>query len=194
MIQYAVMGNPIRHSLSPLIHQHFAKQFDLVFEYEKRRVEPAHFEAAVDAFFKAGGLGLNITAPLKEQAFLLSQQRTPRCLTARAANTLWQADGQYQADTTDGIGLMRDLNRHLNFMGKRLLILGAGGAVRGILSPLLESGLTSLTIANRTHTKAIALQKEFDKDASIEVCEFEALKPAYDLIINATGTAFPRLA
>ena len=185
--KYAVMGNPISHSLSPLIHQLFAKQTGLTLTYEKIQIDLPRFEQQVSEFFTQGGKGLNITLPCKQQAFTISQKRTSRCLEASAANTLWMQEGYLYADNTDGIGLLRDLNRHVNIRDKKILLLGAGGAARGILGPLLAAYPAQLTIANRTLKKAQILQQDFPKT---NYCTFDDLKhKQYDIIINATSAS-----
>lgn len=184
-MQYAVMGNPIEHSLSPLIHQLFAKQCGLVLEYGKILIDVDRFAYQVQDFFQQGGRGLNITAPCKQQAFALSDKMTARCAKAGAANTLWKHEGQLMADNTDGVGFLADLSRYLNVRNKLVLILGAGGAVRGILQPLLEANPRQITIANRTHATAIALQAAFQESDKIEVAAFDMLDKPYDLIVHA---------
>ena len=183
--RYAVMGHPVAKSLSPVIHQGFAHQTGEILHYEKILIDLAHFEQQVTEFFSQGGKGLNITLPCKVRAFAMSAKATPRCEQARAANTLWMHSGQLHADNTDGVGFLRDISRYVTLVGRRILILGAGGAARGILGPLLDASPAQLTIANRTLEKAQALQKEF---LSIDVCALDALenKP-YDVIINATS-------
>src|SRR5690625_715983 len=141
MDRYAVFGNPIQHSKSPQIHSIFARQTEQVMEYRARRVPLKGFAAAAREFFDAGGQGLNITVPFKVDAFEFADQRTDRARRAGAVNTLVrQEGGVLLGDNTDGIGLVRDLldNHRWELAGRRLLILGAGGAVRGILEPLLE--------------------------------------------------------
>ncbi len=189
MISYAVIGNPIDHSLSPLIHQYFAKQFDLVFDYGKILANRETFEEQVDAFFQAGGRGLNITSPFKLQAFAISDEVTSRCVEAGAANTLWQQHGKIMADTTDGSGLIRDLMRYIKPEGQRLLILGAGGVVQSILGPLLEKAPASITLSNRTLAKATALQQAFNNKGLIEVAAFEMLHQSFDIVIYAIKEA-----
>lgn len=183
---YAVMGYPVAHSLSPMIHQLFAKQTGLFLTYEKIQIDLLGFEQQVTHFFSQGGKGLNITLPCKERAYALANHATPRCVTAKAANTLWYAADGLHADNTDGIGLLRDLARYMNLAGKRILILGAGGAARGIMAPLLEAKPAQLTLANRTPGKAQALCDDFPASVS---CELSALTGTFDLIINATSAS-----
>jgi len=183
--RYAVMGNPVAHSLSPAIHQLFAKETGIKLVYDKIQIIDAQFEQQVQDFFNAGGLGLNITLPCKERAFAMSEEPTARCLQAKAANTLWMNGGKLQADNTDGIGLLRDLSRYTHLAGKRILLVGAGGAARGIIGPLLGANPAHLTIANRTPDKAHRLQKEFPQISSSGFIELDA---GYDVVINATAS------
>ncbi len=182
--RYAVMGNPIAHSLSPIIHQLFAKQTGHELIYEKIQIDLPRFEQQVEQFFEQGGKGLNITMPCKQAAFTLADHATARCLKARAANTLWHTLDGLQADNTDGIGLLRDLTRYLDLAGKRVLLLGAGGAARGVLAPLLAAHPAQLILANRTLEKAQALSLEFVPALS---CRLDDLCGVFDLIINATS-------
>ncbi len=187
MKRLAVIGNPIEHSLSPFIHHYFAEQTKTLLAYEKIAVPDDSFEETITTFFAQGGRGLNVTLPFKERAFAAAALSTPRCNIAKAANTLWMQDGHLHADNTDGVGLIKDLNRHLVLEGKRVLILGAGGAARGIISPLLINKVAALTIVNRSTEKLKQLARDF---ASLHYCSYESLKEenAYDLIINATST------
>ena len=197
--RYGVMGNPIAHSLSPQIHQAFAKEMSLELHYEKILVELGCFSRQVNDFFMTGGQGLNITLPFKEEAYDLAQLRTPRCEQAKAANTLWMRDGVLYADNTDGIGLIRDLARHINLSNQRILILGAGGAARGIIGPLLDASIASLSIMNRTPERALALQKDFpmiqcvsaDSRAqpSLSHRRLTDMPLSFDVVINATSIA-----
>lgn len=184
--RYAVMGNPVDHSLSPIIHQLFAQQTGRELIYEKIKIDLPFFEQQVAQFFDKGGLGLNITLPCKQTAFALADKVTARCLQARAANTLWRNVSGLQADNTDGIGLMRDLSRYLDVAGKRVLLMGAGGAARGILAPLLAANPAQLLIANRTQEKARALSVEF---VPAIYCDLAELSEPFDLIINATAAS-----
>lgn len=183
--RFVVMGNPIAHSLSPRIHQAFAHQVNIDITYETMLVDEQYFEAHVIEFFAQGGQGINVTAPFKERAYALCQQATPRCHKAQAANTLWRQGNKLVADNTDGIGLLRDLKRMIRLTGRRILILGAGGAAKGIIAPLLFSKPKQLTIANRTIAKAEMLKKRFQ---TVQVCGMNEIDSAYDLIINTTST------
>lgn len=186
MKRYAVMGNPIAHSLSPFIHQRFAEQTGIALNYEKILVPESDFEQQVGEFFAGGGKGLNITLPFKQKAFELAEGLTARCKAAKAANTLWFAEGMLQADNTDGIGLIRDLSNYGELAGKQLLVLGAGGAARGILGPLFAAEPAGLTLVNRNEERARALQTDFPQ---LKVYPLAELKTAYDLIINATSAS-----
>lgn len=183
---YAVMGNPIAHSLSPLIHELFAAQKNITLNYIKIQIDESHFEEHVKDFFNHGGKGLNITLPCKERAFAMSDKQSPRCLKANAANTLWMQSDKLYADNTDGIGLVRDLARFHDLKAKRILILGAGGATRGIIAPLLDKKPTQLTIANRTLQKAQQLEIDFPE---IDSSDFLTLHSEYEIIINATSAS-----
>ena len=184
--RYAVMGNPVAHSLSPLIHQLFAKQCGHVLSYEKIQIDLSRFEHQVIQFFHEGGRGLNITLPCKLRAFALAKRSTPRCVEAKAANTLWMEDGILQGDNTDGVGLVRDVGRYIDLAGKTILLLGAGGAARGVLGSLLGTKPRELMLANRTLEKAQVLGKEFPL---IKISRLADLTGTFDVIINATSAS-----
>jgi shikimate dehydrogenase len=185
--RFAVIGHPVDQSLSPFIHHYFAQETDRVIVYEKIDVKKAIlFEDTVGSFFVKGGKGLNVTLPFKQKAWTLAENKTSRCLKARAANTLWMQDGNLWADNTDGVGFLKDVSRHINLKGKRVLLLGAGGAARGLLEPLLKSHLAVLTIANRSLARAESLQNDFK---GIRVCALIDCAGDYDLIINATSAS-----
>lgn len=189
---YAVMGNPINHSKSPSIHAQFAEQSKQDLVYSAMLVPTEGFESAVKAFFKGSGKGLNITVPFKEQAFQLATTLTPRAQTAQAVNTLkLQEDGSILGDNTDGAGLVRDLvmNQHIEIAGKRILVIGAGGAVRGILQPFLEQDPSQLVIVNRTVEKAELLADSFKQFGNIEAKAFDELTASFDVIINGTSAS-----
>ena len=189
--RYTVFGNPIAHSQSPQIHQLFAAQEDAVIEYTRTLVpdSPNDFQAAVKQFFRHGGQGANVTLPFKQHAYELADQCTARAHDAGAVNTLMrQPDGTLLGDNTDGIGLMRDLNENLrvDLAGKRVLILGAGGAARGILTPLLDAKPAEVVIANRTFAKAQALARTFVFEVNVQ--PLSALSGGdFDVIFNATS-------
>jgi shikimate dehydrogenase len=189
MDQYAVIGNPIEHSKSPLIHAAFARQTDQQLAYGRILGQADTFEQQIRQFFVTGR-GLNITLPFKEQAWRLADESSARARSAGAANTLIKlADGRLRADNTDGAGLVRDLMRHdLTLSGREILLLGAGGAARGVLAPLLEQQPLRLLIANRTAAKALALASELSALGALAGSGLEALAgQRFDLIINATS-------
>jgi len=191
--RYAVFGHPIKHSKSPRIHRLFAEQTGQTLEYTAQDVPAEQFQRAVTTFFAEGGKGLNCTVPLKELAWNCAVHKTERAQLSKAVNTLaLQADGSLLGDNTDGIGLVTDLtiNHGIALSGSRILVLGAGGASRGIIAPILEQTPHSLVIANRTVDKAVKLAAEFDNGGSVTGCGFEALKNRqFDLILNATSAS-----
>ncbi|KZE26090.1 shikimate dehydrogenase [Crenobacter luteus] len=190
--RYAVIGNPIAHSQSPFIHAEFAKATGEDIAYERLYAELGKFNDVVDEFVAAGARGLNITLPFKGDAFRYADELTERARAAEAVNTLTFKDGKAFGDNTDGVGLVRDIVDNLDFPieGQRVLILGAGGAVRGVLVPLLEQRPAALTIANRTLIKAEALAHQFGPFGAIEAVGYEALAGrTFDIIINATSSS-----
>ena len=191
--KYAVFGNPIDHSKSPDIHRQFAEQTGQSLSYEKQLVDPQGFEAAADAFFAGGGKGLNITVPFKQDAYAYVARTTPRARRAGAVNTLsLEADGTILGDTTDGVGLVSDIKHNLGWQirHKKVLILGAGGAVRGVLEPLLEEQPQHIIIANRTVDKALQLAKGFAEFGYLLGCGFDMLdEQQFDVIINGTSAS-----
>jgi|SRR3954468_23564188 len=190
--QYAVFGNPINHSKSPAIHRQFAEQTGQDLHYAKQLVATDEFVKAAHEFFKQGGKGLNITVPFKIEAFNFAQQLTPRALRAGAVNTLAiQADGIILGDNTDGIGMVHDMhNLGWELEGKRILILGAGGAVRGILQPVLAEHPAQVIIANRTFAKAEELAAHFQDLGDVQAKSFEQLYgEQFDIIINGTSAS-----
>jgi len=190
--RYAVFGHPVKHSKSPKIHKLFAEQTGQALSYEALDVPAEHFTQAVTRFFDEGGKGLNCTVPLKELAWQFADVKSRRAEQSKAVNTLaLQADGKILGDNTDGIGLVADLSGHhqVSLTGARILILGAGGAARGILGPILERNPQTLVIANRTPAKAEELALAFS-GADIAGCGFGDLQGAkFDLIINATSAS-----
>jgi shikimate dehydrogenase len=190
---YAVMGNPVRHSKSPAIHRSFAEQCGIDLEYGAIDVEVGDFAAAVQAFRASGGQGLNITIPFKLEAYALADRRSTRAQQAGAVNTLrFEADGAIYGDNTDGVGLVRDLlvNCATPLSGRHILVLGAGGAVRGIVGPILEEGVAGLLVANRTVSKAEQLVTMFASHAEMDACGFDALAGRrFDIVINATAAS-----
>ena len=187
---YAVMGNPIEHSKSPKIHTLFAAATGQRLRYTSILVDINGFNEAVDKFFEIGDLGLSVTVPFKEEAWQLSEVRTRRAEKAGAVNTLWQdQDGRIHGDNTDGAGLVHDLqNNDIPIRNKRVLILGAGGAARGVLEPILAEEPAELVIANRTVEKAKTLVSLFPKH-KVSACGFADIQGSFDLIINATAAS-----
>lgn len=196
---YAVAGNPIGHSKSPLIHQKFAAQSQQKIHYGRLQPELGEFERVAKTFFAAGGKGMNVTVPFKLDAQAFADVLTPRAKLAGAVNTLRLEDGKIFGDNTDGAGLVRDvLAQGIVLNGASILLLGAGGAARGVIGPLLEQSPKCLVIANRSSVKAEELVKLFAElaaahDVAIEARTISALEdPAktphsFDLVINATA-------
>lgn len=184
MDRYAVIGNPIAHSLSPQIHARFAELVGHELEYGRLLAPIDGFGSACRRFFESGGLGLNVTTPFKQDAFAFVNRLDQLAEKARAVNTIVYTKEGLHGFNTDGIGLCADLRR-LGWLNEdcRVLILGAGGAAQGILDPLLESG-AAITVANRTHSRAEALKKLFRQ---IEILEFGRVRGGWDLVINATS-------
>jgi shikimate dehydrogenase len=194
--RYAVFGNPIAHSKSPRIHAEFARQTGQDLSYEAILAPADGFAHALRAFAAAGGRGANVTVPFKQEAYALATRHSVRAAAARAANTLSLRDGVIEADNTDGAGLVADLVRNLGFLlaGRRILLLGAGGAARGVLLPLLAQNPATLVLTNRTPQKAEALVAEFESLAPggvpLSGCGFAALRGlTFDLVINATAAS-----
>ncbi len=191
MDKYAVIGNPIEHSRSPDIHAAFARQTGDVIEYGRILGNLEDFAGDVRRFLAAGGRGLNVTVPFKEQAWRLADELTSRAHTAGAVNTLIRLESNLlRGDNTDGVGLVRDLtvNQGFSLRGKRILVLGAGGAARGIMRPLLEQLPKRVIIANRTAAKAYSLATGFSPYGQVAGCGFDELEGLqFDLVINATA-------
>jgi len=191
--QYGIVGHPIQHSWSPFIHGIFAKQTLQNLVYRLFDIEPADFEKKLAGLFATGVRGLNVTVPHKQTAVRLASEKTERAVRAHAVNTLvLREDGTLLGDNTDGVGLINDLENNLRFSlrNKRVLMLGAGGAARGVMGPLLEHDLFELTVANRTPERARALCAEFFDAGKVSSCGFgEIPGPAYDLIVNATAAS-----
>jgi shikimate dehydrogenase len=189
--RYGVMGYPVSHSRSPVIHRLFALQTGQQMQYELLQVSPEKLETAVRQFQRTGGKGLNITVPHKGEVARLVDRMSERASTAGAVNTIAFRDNEVYGDNTDGIGLLRDLgvNLGVELEGANILILGAGGATRGIIGPLLEMQPKSLRVANRTLDKAQALADHFAEQGPISACRFNVVPVSekYDLIINATS-------
>ena len=191
MDRYVVFGNPIAHSKSPVLHRLFAEQTGQSMQYDTLLAPLDDFGGSALAFFQQGR-GANVTVPFKEDAYRLANSLTARAQRAGAVNTLSKlADGTLLGDNTDGAGLVRDLtvNAGFSLKGKRILILGAGGAVRGALEPILAEGPASVTIANRTVEKAEVLVELFSDLGPVAASGFDWLKEPVDLIINATSAS-----
>lgn len=188
---YAVMGNPINHSKSPQIHSAFAEQTEQDLIYSAILVPLEKFKHETDNFFRTG-MGLNITVPFKEDAWQYADTYSSRALRAGAVNTLIKKeDGSIHADNTDGIGMVRDItfNHGCAIKGKRVLVLGAGGAVRGILEPVLEEKPLEVIVANRTVSKAKTLAEDLADVGTISGCGFDQIEGQFDLIINGTSAS-----
>ncbi|HXZ48563.1 MAG TPA: shikimate dehydrogenase [Usitatibacter sp.] len=192
MDRYVVIGNPVAHSLSPAIHARFAAQLGDRIEYSALLAPLDDFRGTATAFFESGGLGANVTLPFKVEAFRLAAAASARAELAGAANFLARRDGRIEADNTDGAGLVIDLTANLGFAlrGARILVLGAGGAARGVLGPLLGEAPSVVVIANRTPDRARELAARFANRGPVEACALGAI-PArdYDLVLNATSTS-----
>lgn len=189
--RYAVIGRPINHTKSPLIHGLFAQATSQSLLYSAIEGDLAGFEAQVLRFRSEGGLGMNITAPFKLRAFELADQSSERAQLARAANALKFEDGQIVAENFDGIGLLRDIEENLAepLADRRVLLLGAGGAVRGALLPFLQAGPRELVLANRDMAKALTLRNELDHPR-LRISRYEELQgQAFDIVVNATSAS-----
>ncbi|HJH24674.1 MAG TPA: shikimate dehydrogenase [Paenalcaligenes hominis] len=196
LIRCAVVGNPIAHSRSPEIHQAFAKQCDLALHYDRILADPNDFSDHVRGFFAQGGKGLNITVPFKELAFSMAQVRSPRAELAGAVNTLWMDNHVLHGCNTDGVGLLNDLIR-LGFdpKNKRILLIGAGGAARGVVLPLLSAQPSHLRIINRTTQKALDVVHELAAQPEplatttrIDSGDLNHIEGTWDIVINATSS------
>jgi shikimate dehydrogenase len=186
--RYGLVGHPVDHSRSPLIHTVFARQTRQRLTYELIDAEPAAFETAVRGFGAAGGKGLNVTVPHKEAAFALCDERSAAAIAAGAVNTISIAGGRLRGDNTDGVGFIRDVTVNLrqSLSGTRIVVLGAGGAARGIIQPLLAEKPAELTIANRTKQRADEVAARFPGTVSRTFDELAAEAP-FDVVINATS-------
>lgn len=196
---YVVVGNPIAHSRSPQIHQHFASQLGVTLTYTRQCLEPDTFDKQMQALFDEGVKGANVTMPFKHQAYQLATKHTERAKIAEAANTLYFEGGELVADNTDGWGLVASIEQLQGYplKGKRVAILGAGGAVRGVVQPLLAAGVSALTIANRTVAKAeriVEAVESIKQEAMLSACSLAALTSGHDVVINATPTGLTQSA
>ena len=197
--RYAVIGNPVAHSKSPWIHAKFAEQTGEAIDYGSLLAPVGGFAAAVAAFRTSGGKGANVTLPFKEDAYAFSSELSERARAARAVNTLLFSNSAVLGDNTDGCGLTRDLtlNRGFSIPGRRVLLLGAGGAARGVLLPLLEERPAALVIASRTIEKARQLVELLPgrRDEAVSVCGYDGLGgESFDLVINATSAGLTNMA
>lgn len=191
--RYVVMGNPVAHSKSPAIHKQFAHQFGHNIEYTALWVDTDGFAEAVEQFRAEGGKGFNITVPFKLEAFKLADNLSDRAKLAGAVNTIrFEPDGKIFGDNTDGTGLVHDLTKNLNvhLRGEKILVLGAGGAVRGVLGPLLKQNPAQLVIANRTVARAKELAQAFASLGKIEAVGYDDLVgKRFDVVINGTSAS-----
>ena len=193
--RYAVVGNPISHSKSPIIHAVFAAQTGQNLTYERMLAPVDGFAQTVKQFFGEGGGGLNVTVPFKLEAHALAESLSERAAAAGAVNTLKMVDGRLFADNTDGAGLVRDIvhNAGIKLAGRRILLVGAGGAARGALLPLLKESPAEFVIANRSAGKAQELAAQFAAHGKVHsvvyAAEFPALEGKFDVIINATSAS-----
>ena len=192
--RYAVIGHPVDHSLSPCIHAAFARQTGQDLVYDRIDAPPDGFAGAAEAFFRDGGLGLNVTVPFKADAFAWCAHATERARRAAAVNTLSRgADGTIAGDNTDGAGLVRDLETNLGcaLAGRRILLIGAGGAACGVLGPLLAQRPSAVVIGNRTASRARELAAAFAADGPVSGCGFNELagEGAFGVLINASAAS-----
>jgi shikimate dehydrogenase len=189
--KYAVFGHPVAHSLSPRIHAAFARQLGVDMEYAAHDAAPEDFAAAIHTFGAIGGRGANVTLPHKERAAALCSQLSERARRAGAVNTLTRAGASWHGDNTDGIGLVHDLTerRRLDLRGRRVLLLGAGGAARGVAPALLDAGIAELWIVNRSAAKADALSDALGEPERVHTRSLEDLGQlgSFDMLVNATS-------
>ena len=190
--KYCVFGNPISHSKSPIIQAAFARQTGQDIDYQAILAPTDGFADAVDAFIAEGGKGANVTLPFKQEAYQLATRLTLRAEQAGAVNTLVFNDDEVVGDNTDGVGLLRDIMINLKYpiQGKRILLLGAGGAARGVVGPLLGEHPESLVIANRTVVRARSLAEHFASTGPVTGCGYDELAGhVFDIVINATSAS-----
>jgi shikimate dehydrogenase len=192
MGRFVVIGNPVAHSLSPAIHAQFARASGIALEYATLLAPADAFAAAARAFFESGGRGANVTLPFKVAALDFADAASARAIRAGAANVLSADGGRIRADNTDGAGLVADLESNLGIRlrGRRVAILGAGGAARGVIAPILERIPAQLVIANRTEARAVALASEFAAPGRVSGGSLDALEQGgFDVVINATSSS-----
>jgi shikimate dehydrogenase len=191
MDRYVVIGNPVAHSRSPDIHARFARETGEAMAYGRMLVEPGQFAGAAREFFAGGGRGANVTLPFKVDAFDFAHERTARAQEAGAVNTLAARGAAILGDNTDGAGLVRDLTANLGLAlaGRRILLLGAGGAARGVVAPLLALSPAVLAIANRTSERSRELAARFARSGPVQGFGLDAMGEGYDLVVNATSAS-----
>ena len=191
--QFAVIGHPIEQSRSPELHHAFAQKMGIDLHYAKRLAPLDGFDASMQEFFAQGGVGMNVTVPFKEQAFNACVVLTERAKIAKAVNTLWMQNGQLHGDNTDGQGLVEAIHAlEWNLAQSRILIIGAGGATRGVIYPLVQAGAQKIVIANRTLARAeqlVADIKDAVPHAELSAVELHDLHGDFDLVINATSAS-----
>ena len=189
---YCVVGNPVAHSKSPFIHQAFARQTRQSIDYRAVEIDPEGFDVFLDTFVQAGGKGLNVTLPFKQKACNKVANLTSRAARCGSVNTIWIDDaGLTQGDTTDGRGLVRDMITHgIELAGRKILILGAGGAVRAVISDLFENGIAEITLANRTAARAQELVEHFNEYRALRFLPMDELAlHRFDILINGTSAS-----
>jgi shikimate dehydrogenase len=191
MDRYVVIGNPVAHSLSPEIHAQFARATGESIVYERLLAPAGDFARVAREFFAAGGRGANVTLPFKTEACDFAAERTPRAQEAGAVNTLWLRGSAIVGDNTDGAGLVRDLTANLGLAlaGRRILLLGAGGAARGVAAPLLALAPATLVVANRTRERAQELARRFGGSGCMRGIGLDELDGSFDLVVNATSSS-----
>ncbi|OTG65341.1 shikimate dehydrogenase [Acinetobacter sp. ANC 4470] len=191
--QFAVIGHPIEQSRSPELHHAFAQKTGIDLHYSKRLAPLDGFEASIKEFFAQGGIGMNVTVPFKEQAFAQCHVLTERAKIAKAVNTLWMQDGKLHGDNTDGQGLVDAIQAlNWNLDNTAILIIGAGGATRGVVYPLVQAGVKKIVIANRTLARAeqlVADLKDAVPQATLAAVSLDHLIGEFDLVINATSAS-----
>lgn len=189
--RYAVIGNPIAHSKSPEIHACFAAQTGHCVTYERLLAPLEGFAQSVQDFMRQGGKGANVTIPFKLEAYALATSMSERAQAAGAVNTLRFDDGVIFGDNTDGIGMVTDIvhNAGISMVGKKILLLGAGGAARGVVLPILDQRPAQLVVANRTMAKAVTLAEHFVGRGAISASDFGTLRTPFDIVINATSAS-----
>lgn len=196
--RFAVIGNPVAHSLSPTIHARFAEQTGIALTYTTLQVAREGFAAAAAEFFRSGGAGLNVTLPFKEEAFGWVTQRDPHAVVAGAVNTIVPLASGTRGCNTDGVGLLKDLedNQKVCLKGRRILLLGAGGAVRGVVGPLLGANPSVVQVANRTRSRAVELVARLE-DPRLAAVDLDSLRGPFDVVVNGTSAglvgALPRV-